>query len=105
MNLAGEQDWGTERPDYTESEARRDELEEFEASTMQVPALHFASFFGSERATRVLLNGGSNVNEVDGMGGTAVHWTILGGCNEMLKFLMEAGADANINRKQMPFQR
>ena len=105
LNIAGTRDWGTEWPEYIESKPNLIDDEGFISSLQEIPDIHLASFFGLEQTVRTLLASGSKVNELDGMGGTALHRAILGEQDSMLSFLLNAGADPNIHRKQMMLRR
>lgn len=67
----------------------------FSKSLAFAGALHLAAYFGLIGLAEKILEDETGLNDPDGMGGTAVHWAILGGQNEMLKFLLESGAPAN----------
>ena len=105
LNVSGVRDADSEWPEYGRLRLRGGRLAKFRASSMQVSALHLASFFGLQEVACEILESGGNVNELDGGGGTAVHWAVLGGQDSMLQMLLEAGADPNISRRQTQFRR
>lgn len=69
-----------------------------------MPAVHFAAYFGLVDIVQNLLESGSSVNEY-GIGGTPLHWAIMGKRNEMLQFLLEHGADVNAARETQSLPR
>ncbi len=81
------------------------ENRQYKSSLVRVPALHLASYFGIEQICRELLDCGMQVNKVDGGGGTALHWALLGQQNSMVVFLLDAGADPNIKGNNLELRR
>lgn len=105
LNVSGVRDADAEWPEYGRLRLKGGRLAKFKASSMHVSALHLASFFGLQQDARKILESGANVNELDGGFGTAVHWAVLGGQNNMLEMLLKAGADPNLSRRRTQFRR
>ena len=104
LNTIGTRDWGTEWPE--QSKFRMNTWEsEFADSASFVNPLHVASCFGLVEPAKQLVQEGTDVNALDGTNGTALHWALFGGHTEILTFLLESGADANIERDQSRLRR
>jgi ankyrin repeat protein len=61
-------------------------------------ALGIAAQRGDADSVRELLDGGANINAVDDMGSTPLMDAVFAGHKEVVKLLLERGADANILR-------
>jgi ankyrin repeat protein len=59
------------------------------------PLLHYAAAAGAVKSAELLLQKGVDVNAVDGEGQTALHVATFYDQNEMVKFLLGRGANAN----------
>ncbi len=68
---------------------------EFDVSKSYSVALHIAASFGLTKVVQILLELGNDVNQLDGLGTTPLHWAIIGKHNTMLELLFEHGANAN----------
>ena len=75
-------------------------IERFEDHNGKVSfgSLHVAAYFGLIDAAAILLKGSAKVDELDGFGGTPLHWALIGRQDEMLEFLLVKGADPNFRR-------
>lgn len=96
-NISGERDIGYEWPYFDSLTLDEAKKKGSIVPTMDVSPLHVSSLFGLKQAGRIILNERTNINEFDGVGGSAVHWAIRGEQNETLEFLLKAGADPNIS--------
>lgn len=107
LNIAGEQKLGTEWPEFSNfgPDDKSFEFQSYQSSQMRISGIHLASFFGLESIVRNFLKSGSNIDEPDGEGGTSIHWALMGEQNEMLRWLLEHGANPNINRCETWFRR
>lgn len=77
----------------------------FANSTKPVSALHLAAYFGLPQLVEALAEGQAGLDQVDGMGATAVHWAVLGGQNEMLEHLLDRQANAEVPRQPYTLRR
>jgi len=100
LNTVGESDFSTEWPDWSIFENEVDDwaMTEFDNSLNSVGALHLAAYFGLLELTVALMEAKSEIDQHDDMGGTAVHWTLIGRQDLFLKKLLELGADASARR-------
>ncbi|KAL9608795.1 MAG: hypothetical protein Q9167_006382 [Letrouitia subvulpina] len=92
LNSIGERKSGPEWPLGT-----MDQLEEsrFQASKLPINPIHLATYFGLIDVTDHLLFEGENVDVRDGANLTPIFWAIRGRQAEMLKFLLDRGANPN----------
>ena len=67
-----------------------------QASVMRTPQLIQAVQSGHMRLIGQLINGGAQVNAIDTLGRTVVHYAVSMNNQEALKFLLDNGADANL---------
>jgi ankyrin repeat protein len=98
LNTVGDCDFVTEWPEppNSEGEVEFEAKTEFDCSLNPVGALHLAAYFGLLELTDTLIEAKSEIDQHDGMGGTAVHWALIGRQNLFLRKLLELGADANV---------
>ena len=94
-----------EWPELSGTHIDAEELTAFENSKKFVGALHLASYFGLTEIVQSLLEDDNKINELDGMGGTAVHWAILGNQNDSLRLLLERGANVDVMRERCHLRR
>ena len=102
LNIIGVREFGTEWPESLVSPS--DELT-FTSSVATLGSLHIAAYFGLIDVAELLLQGGAEVDDLDSFGGTPLHWALLDRQNEMLKYLLVKGADANLRRDQFDLRR
>ena len=89
LNILGAQEFGSEWPSNNEYS------DDFGASHSHSVALHVAAYFGLTNVVQTFLELGNDVDQLDGLGRTPLHWAIMGKQNKMLEFLLEQGANAN----------
>ena len=57
--------------------------------------IHYAAFLNDIPFVRLLINKGGNINCPGGMGETALHIAVTNNYTEMVRILIELGADVN----------
>jgi ankyrin repeat protein len=78
-----------------------DEIEKVKLILKEQPerageALSYAAFAGRNDLVKYLIGVGANINHIGSYGATPLTWYCLGADLDMIEYLIESGADANI---------
>ena len=105
LNTLGSLEIGTEWPEDWFEEEQGLMNDELKGSITQVSPLHVAAYFGLSEPASVLLEKGHAVDERDSVGTTPLHWAIINRQHLMLEFLLEKGADPNVEKDRIWLRR
>lgn len=101
LNTVGTKDWGTEWPvlDLEFYDLARTVESQNKLYHVSLGPLHLASLFGLLDSLTTLLQQGHEVDEVDAMSSSPIHWALIEKQHRMLEYLLEQGSNPNAERQ------